>query len=252
MTKIALIGCGFIGGFLSKALQKNGSELVGVFDIDQSHCRKVCKNLKRKPKIARNLTELLSLEPDLVVEAASQKAVKQYAGKVLKSGYSFLAMSVGALLDETFYKKLQMTAEKNNVQLIVPSGAVGGLEVLRSASIGKIISVVLTTTKRAKTLGFEKLKETKVVFDGSAIDVVKKFPKNTNVAAAVSLAGLGGKKTRVRVVADPNAVRNSHEVVAKGEFGSLVCKVENVPSDNPKTSLLAALSVVESVKGFQN
>ncbi|MFQ5406735.1 MAG: aspartate dehydrogenase, partial [Candidatus Micrarchaeia archaeon] len=211
---------------------------------------RLCSRLRKKPAFARSLQGLLKLNPDLVVEAASQEAVRSYSRRVLECGASLLVLSCGALLDEKLFNDLQDASRKKGVKLIVPSGAVGGLDALRSASVGRLKSVVLTTTKPAKALGFKNLKKPKIVFEGSAKAAVVKFPRNANVAAAVSLAGIGGRLTKVRLIADPGIKRNSHEVVVKGDFGHLHCIVENVVSSNPKTSLLAAFSAVEGVRDF--
>jgi aspartate dehydrogenase len=124
------------------------------------------------------------------------------------------------------------------------------LDGIKSARIGGIDEVVLTTTKPPKGLGMDVGKKT-IVFEGPAAEAVKKFPKNVNVAATLSLVGMGFEKTKVRIIADPEVERNQHEIYAKGDFGELRARVKNVPSPmNPKTSYLAALSAISAIKKF--
>ncbi len=257
MARIGIIGCGFIGSFVARAVAQGkcgkGAKVVCVFDAIPAKCVGLSKKFKGEVRVAKSFREFLACKPDLVVEAASQEAVRAYAQKVLQSGALLVVASAGALLDEKIYNRLLQACKKTGAKLIVPTGAIGALDALRAARVGKISSVLLTTTKPAKTLGveFETLKAPKVVFSGSARRAVRAFPFSVNVAAAVSLAGVGADKTKVRVVADPKAVRNVHEIEVAGEFGRFVARFENLPSkENPRTSALAAFAVVAAVKEF--
>ena len=143
--------------------------------------------------------------------------------------------------------------------MYLPSGAIAGLDALKSVR-DELESVVLVTTKNPNSLKGapffdssdidpEKISEPTVLFDGTAKEAVSLFPKNVNVSALLSLVGLGGNNTSVRVVADPNTDKNMHEISANGKFGNMKIIVENVPdSMNPKTSRLATLSAVELLR----
>jgi aspartate dehydrogenase len=187
-----------------------------------------------------------------VVEAASQEAVKEHAEKLLERGYNLMIMSVGALVDEGLFHRLKKAAEKSGVKIILPSGAIAGLDGLRSAAVGKIREVTLTTTKPPKGFDME-LAEAKVLYTGDAAEAVRKFPKNVNVAATLSLAGIGFEKTKVKLVADPGVAENRHEISVKGEFGEMDVRVSNLPSpSNPRTSYLAAMSAVAAIRKFKD
>jgi aspartate dehydrogenase len=194
------------------------------------------------------------------VEAASQKAAENYAVDVLDSGKDILIMSVGALINEEFRKKLLSTAEKNNRNILIPSGAIGALDVLRAGKLGFLSKVTLTTRKHPETLKNsqyfrkvikdpENLKKPTIIFKGSAMEAVRAFPLNVNVAATLSLAGIGGKKTIVKVIADPNITLNIHQIEIEGEFGRMNILLENIRHPtNPRTSYLAVLSAMEMLR----
>lgn len=241
--KIALIGCGFIGRAILDAV-KGGTlemEVSCVFDSDPSRLEGV------DAPVARDLSGLLGSDAGLVVECASQRAVEVYALPVLGSGKDMMLMSVGALADDALLERLKSTAHKNNVRIYLPSGAIGALDAVYSAGIGGLKEVSLTTRKPPESLGLSVKKE-KIVFDGVAREAVKLFPQNINVAATLSLAGIGFDRTKVRIIADPNVSKNVHEISASGDFGRMSFRVENLPSKNPKTSLLAALSAIACLK----
>lgn len=240
--RIGLIGAGNIARVIAK--HTDGYKVCCVYDVDE----KLAKEFARKHE-CEFLRPLEFPKLDLVVEAASQEAIRQYAGNILSKGQSLMVMSVGALVDAVLLERLRKAAERSGARLVIPSGAIAGLDGLRAASVGKIHEVVLTTTKPAESL---ESKESGVIFDGPAAEAVKKFPKNINVAATLALAGIGFKETRVRIIADPAAKTNKHEIYVRGEFGEMRVQVDNVPSPgNPKTSYLAAMSAVAAIRGFK-
>ena len=247
--RIGLLGCGNIGRILAEAI--DGGEvdccLVAVFDQDVERAREIVDSLTRKPHVSDNFGGLLQ-DTDLVVEAASQEAVKEYGVKVLESGKDLVIMSVGALADEGLFNDLMQQVNKSGCRIYVPSGAIAGLDGIKAAKIKGIDSVELTTRKPPAELGTTTDKET-VVYYGSAREGIKKFPKNVNVAATLSLAGIGFDKTKLRIIADPNVNRNIHEIRVGGFFGEFNVKMENLPSpNNPKTSYLAAMSAIATLK----
>jgi len=256
--RIGIIGCGNIGSEIAKAVDRGeiGAELVGLFDIAPDRCVALASLLeKQRPKICANLDELLDSKPDVVVEAASQEAVRMYAPRIVRSGISIVVLSVGALMDPELLRELLEESRISGAKIYIPSGAVGGLDIVKAASL-RGCEVVLTTRKPAKALkgspgaanvDLDNLVEPVTLFEGDAVTAVKLFPANVNVAATLSLAC--GKPIRVRVVADPSIDRNIHEVEIRGAFGEAKIVLKNVPSPtNPRTSYLAVLSAIELLR----
>ncbi|MFH1834815.1 MAG: aspartate dehydrogenase [Methanobacteriota archaeon] len=261
--KIGLIGCGNLGGFIAKAVDEgeiHGTRLVCVYDKNRLNSDKLVKTLKNKPNILADYMEFSKYNLDLVIEAASQKAVRECILNILQNRVNVMVMSVGALLDENMIKKVLDTCEKQGVNVYVPSGAVAGLDGVKAACTGQVYEVRLHSIKPIKSLEGNKylesegidlnsITEEKIVFDGLAMDAVHAFPKSINVCAALSLSGVGASKTHVRISVDPNVERIRHKITVKGDFGELTTEVNNVPSpNNPKTSYLAALSAIRMIK----
>jgi len=241
---IGIIGTGNIARIIAE--NSSGYKVVCAYDALEKNGKEFCKKYKCKFLKPSEFPKL-----DLVVEAASQEAVGQYAESFLRKGQDLMVMSVGALVDEKLLGSLRKAAEKTGAKLVLPSGAIAGLDGLRSANVGRIDEVTLTTTKPPAGLGVD-VKEKAILFEGPAREAVKKFPKNVNVAATLSLAGIGFDKTKVRVVADPAVKDNRHEIFVRGEFGEMRVQVDNVPSpQNPKTSYLAAMSAIAAIKRFK-
>ncbi len=261
MLKIGVIGCGFIGGQICKAIDKGiiDAELYALCDSSESRVQELTASLKKYSPASMTIEELLE-NVDLIIECASQKAVRLIVPQALEAGRDVMVMSVGALADEELRKRLFTLAGQNNCKLYFPSGAVAGIDGINSASAAEISSVTLTTRKppmglagapHVKALGIklETIEKETLLFEGSASEAVKAFPANVNVAATISLAGIGFERTKVRVIADPALSRNVHEITVEGEFGKLSTRVENLPSpENPKTSYLAALSAISTLK----
>lgn len=191
---------------------------------------------------------------DVVVETATIEAVKTYAERILKCGKRFIPISVGAFDDLAYVETLRKIASEHQTKMYIPSGAIAGLDGIQaSVGNGALQSVSLVTTKPAESLEQKNLLKPKVVYNGNAIDAVHQFPANMNVAIVLSLAGIGPELTEVTIVADPNADENLHEVTAKGAFGELIIKLYNEPlPTNPKTSYLAALSIVSVIERLAN
>ncbi|MBS3097185.1 aspartate dehydrogenase [Candidatus Woesearchaeota archaeon] len=252
--KIGVIGCGAIGSVLCKFIDKElkDSKLVAICDIDKKKAEKLSNSLKSKPEI----TDIGSLikKSDLIVEAVSPSIVKQVLEKCIKNKKHLMVMSVGGLIqDMGLLKKL-------TARLFIPSGAICGIDGVKAAAIEKISSAAITSTKSPKSLegapyiiknkiDLRKIRKKTKIFEGNALEAIKGFPANVNVSAVLSLAGIGAKKTKVKVVVDPKTKRNVHEIEVIGSFGKLTAKVENVVSPlNPKTSHLAVLSACATLK----
>ncbi|MFY3739644.1 MAG: aspartate dehydrogenase [Candidatus Nitrosomirales archaeon] len=263
LKSVGIIGCGTIGSQLALAVdsRKIDAELVALFDAYEGAVNTLANKLKTKPLLAKNAGEFVANDMDIVVEAASQDAVRNYARLVLETNHDLMIMSVGALLDSNMYDDLKGLAEKHDRRIYLPTGAIAGIDAIRTVK-HLLEEVTLTTTKSPKGLegapffkthktDLKKIKKSRVIYEGKAEDAVKFFPANVNVAAALSLAGIGGKKTKVRIVADPKTKVNTHEVTAKGSFGEMRFQVKNVPSPtNPKTSYLAVLSAIECLRSI--
>ena len=255
--KIGLIGAGSIGSLLGKAVdQMEDVEKLYIMDRSRQRARTLTESITKGVKID-NLEDLLS-KSDLVIEAASQEAAEEIAPRVLERGKDLMLMSVGALRDENLRKRIETLAKKNGCKVHIPSGAIAGIDGLKSASADVIDEVMLITTKPPAALeganlaiDLKSIKEPITLFEGSARDAVRRFPQNINVAATLSLSGIGFDRTLVKIVVDPDATRNTHKIIVRGKFGKLSCEVDNVPSPtNPKTSYLAALSAITALKNI--
>lgn len=258
--KIGIIGCGTIGSQIAKACQgalKDRLELAALCDSDVDKVEVLRRALKKGPAVLK-IDELIK-NCSLVVEAASAKISGDLLDKCVRSGRDCMIMSVGGLIGR---EDLLKAAANKGIRVYIPSGALCGIDGLKSSSIGRIDSVTLTTRKPPKGLeGAPYLKEKnidlsgimgeKIIFEGTAVEAIKAFPQNVNVSAALSLAGLGAKKTRVRLVTSPEYTRNIHEVEIEGEAGRIFTRTENVPSrSNPKTSELAIFSAIATLAGI--
>jgi aspartate dehydrogenase len=262
---VGLIGCGAIGRTLARAIVdgKAGEiDLVAICDIDRDRVEGLYKLLNRTSIFTSTTPEqIITLgEVEFIIEAASQTAVEEVAETVLNAGKNLMIMSVGALKDGALLQKLRRLATERKVSIYLPSGAICGLDGVKGASVEEITSAEIISTKNPKSLEgapylvendirLEGLTEPKVLFEGSANDAARGFPKNVNVAVALSLAGIGVEKTRVKVVADPTATRTQHEIRIQGDFGDLHVVVRNLlHPENPKTSYLAALSAIRTLR----
>lgn len=247
---LGIIGCGAIGTDVAKAADKMEEiKKIYIYDIDENKGKDLSKIIKKS--IFNNVFDFLD-QVDLVFEAASQKAVKQYSEEILRAKKDMIIMSIGCFHDEKFKNKLEKIAKENKCKIFIPSGAVCGIDGVLSASIDIIDEVTLVTTKPPYSLDKNYSKRT-VIFKGNASEAVKKYPENINVAASLSLAGVGFLKTKVEIVADPVATRNSHKILAHGKFGRLRAEVENMPNpNNPKSSYMASLSAVATLKKIVN
>ncbi len=264
--RVAIIGCGAIGAVLAQAIDEGRAgkvELAWLHDFEPEKSEALAKKLSLKPRIARSAAEIYSDKTvGLVIEASSQLAVEQYSLDILRSGKDIMVMSVGAFADEELLRTVRNAAEQSGRRVYIPSGAVLGIDGVKAAELGGIKKVTLTTRKPSTTLAYsvylekrginlKRLKKPRVVFEGSAREAVKAFPRSVNVAATLSLAGIGLDKTKVRIVADPKLNRNIHEIRVLGKAGELVTEARNVSfSDSPKTSYLAALSAIQTLRNL--
>jgi aspartate dehydrogenase len=255
--KIGIIGCGAIGSYLAKRIDRELSketQLVAICDIKQKACQDLRKALRQKVAICDAST--LIKKADFIIEATSVAACEVMLKKIIASGKDILVMSVGALLkNRTFFEK---AAQK--IRIHIPSGAIAGIDGLKAASIGRIERITLTTRKpiqglrdapfiQKMNIRLEDIKRETVIFEGSAYEALRWFPANINVAATVSLCISAQIIPTIRIVTSPLFKRNIHELEIIGDFGRIVTRAENVPSpENPKTSYLAMLSALATLK----
>ena len=267
--RVCLIGCGAIGSELAVAIDsgKVGSAtLVALFDTIEDAAQRLRMRLQNdKVAIFSNFLELTSSREfkvaDIVIEAASQAAAKNFSRSVVEFNKDLLLMSVGALADELFLSQLLSVVSMNGKHIYVPSGAIAGIDAIKSVK-GMLDSVTLTTTKNPSALAgapffnsdpnrLKSMKKKTLVYQGPAAEAVNKFPANINVAAVLSLAGLGIQETKVKIIADPHITVNQHQIEAAGAFGEMAITVRNIPSpNNPKTSFLAVLSAIECLRSI--
>jgi aspartate dehydrogenase len=259
MLKVGLLGVGAIGRVIARALDARelDAELVALADQDRVRAEALSAELSGRPPIV-GIEEMIE-RCDLAIEAASQAALPEFVPKALARGRDVLIMSVGGLLGrEEWFRG----ARERGCRIYVPSGAIAGLDGIKSASIGRIDTAELTSRKPVAALAGSKYvadhslrleeftKET-VIFDGTAEEAARAFPATSNVAASLWLAVDAAVPVRVRVMAVPGGNENVHEIRVCGEFGKLMMRVENVPSkSNPKTSQLAAFSAVATLKNL--
>lgn len=263
MKKIALLGCGAIGTQIALAIDsgKISAQLTQIYDQSIEAAEKLVSKLNNKPMIVEN-SHLLSTGPvDLVVETASQQAVKDVGLSVLQNKKDLMILSVGALLDSSVFEVLSDACKEFSKTIYLPSGAIAGLDALKSVK-DELDSVILTTTKNPNSLkgakffdtsdiDLDKIEKATTLFEGTANEAVKLFPANINVAALISLVGLGNQKTKVTIIADPATNKNTHQIEAIGKFGKMNFSIQNIPDEtNPKTSKLAILSSIETLRKY--
>lgn len=237
--KVGIIGCGAIGTLIAEAVERRlvtCDELI-LYDQYEKKAEKLKSFLRFPVIVVASLDEMLRLKPKVIVEAASQQAAQEYVGRIVAEGIDLIVMSSGALLG----------LNVQNSKVHVPSGAIGGLDALSSAALAGIDEVVLTSRKNPRALELNN-KEPKVVYEGSAEEAARLYPREMNVAATLALT-VKPAKVRVQVVSDPAVQRNTHEFRVKWQFGEMFLRFANDPHpENPRTSALAAWSAIRLLK----
>jgi aspartate dehydrogenase len=236
MRTVGIIGCGAIGTLIAEAVERRlvmCDELI-LYDYDLEKAEKLRSSLHFPTTVVLNLDEMLRLRPKVIVEAASQQAARDYVGRIVAEGVDLIVMSSGALLG------LNVQSDKVHV----PSGAIGGLDALSSAALAGIDEIVLTSRKNPKAFDMNN-KEARIVYEGSAEEAARLFPREMNVAATLALT-VKPARVRVQVVSDPMVHRNTHEIQVKWRFGEMFLRFANDPHPkNPRTSALAAWSAIK-------
>lgn len=253
---IGIIGAGTIGKFLLEKINHEnvipGYQITAVFD-DRDKSTEALQDLSYKYEftVYHELDNFLKSSVDLIVECANVEAVQQYAPQIIQQK-DLLIISVGALVDAPLHKELKETAKLKGNKVYLPSGAIGGLDVLRAANaLGGLDHVKLVTRKPAQAFSEASIEKETIIFEGSAKNAITNYPKNANIAIVISLSGIGVEKTSVKIIADPTVTKNIHHLEAEGDFGRLELTLENNPSpNNAKTSYLTALSILSSLQSL--
>lgn len=251
--KAGLIGCGVIGTELAKFIDNNKDmELIGITDTDETKINILKAGLKNNQPEVLDINSLIE-KSELVIEAASGEVAKELLSKAIDKDKKLMFMSTGGLIDSSELLK------NSKARIYLPSGAIAGIDGMKSAAVGKIKSITLTTTKHPEglkdapyvlenSINLDGMIKKTVIFKGNVTEAVKGFPKNINVAATLSLAS-DFKKIKIKIIADPKTKTNTHEIRVVGDSGKIKTKTENLPSPlNPKTSYLAVLSAIATLK----
>ena len=256
---VGLAGFGAIGAAVAERLDHGitGLELVAIAARDGDKARGRMAAFRHPVPLLD--FKALAEAADVVVECAPAAVFKDIAEAAIEAGRILMPLSVGALLDRP---ELIAKAEQYGARIIVPTGALLGLDAVRAAAQGEIHSVKLVTRKPPAGLAgapylikngisLDNLTAPLKVFDGSAGDGAKGFPANVNVAAALGLAGIGAERTRLEIWADPGIDRNIQHVEVEADSARLTMTIENVPSQsNPRTGRITALSVIAALRGL--
>ncbi len=253
---IGIVGCGAIGQALLREADAGrlGVSIAGVTSRTETTAHAFLSTLRDPPPYLER-DELIA-RSTLVVETAGGHVVPELAREVFEAGKDLMVISVGALLD---HPEIIEQSRRSGCRLLAPSGAIAGLDGIKSACAGAVDKVMIVSRKPPQALeGAPYLVEQGIslaglqheleLFSGTAREACRGFPANLNVSAAVSLAGLGPDKTQVRIVAVPGLARNCHDIEVEGEFGLLAVHIENIPTENPRTGRLTALSIIRSVR----
>ena len=257
-TNIALIGYGGIArtvaAHLPELVPDSGVRAVLVRPAYVAATRSAVDD---SIAVVDTIGALLEFDPDVVAECAGQSAVGEFGEAVLAGGCDFMIASVGALADGALLGRLRTAASANDVQVFAPAGAVGGMDALSAAKTAGLSRVRYRSRKppaawrgspAEEVCDLEDVAEPIVFYTGSARDAARDYAKNANVAATVALAGIGFEKTEVELCADPGISSNVHDVTVEGAAGSFRFEIAAKPfPDNPKTSMLAAFSVVRAL-----
>lgn len=255
--KVAIAGLGAIGAALAKRLDRGevpGCVLSAVSGRDPEKTNDFINALRRP--VPNLPLDGLAQAADIIVECAPAALLTQIVEPALGAGKKVIVLSVGALLDRP--QLIESAAERGG-QILVPSGALLGLDAVTAAAVGKIESVKMVSRKppkgfegapilAEKNLSIENLTEPLLLYSGPARGAATGFPANLNVAVALSLAGMGPDQTQLEVWADPGIVRNTHHIEVVSDAALLHMTIENIPTENPKTGRITAQSVIAMLK----
>lgn len=252
--KIGIIGAGAIGRYALEQLRKGGHD-ISAFLLPRENLEQHRADFD-VPCVAA--VGDLPGDVDHIIDCGGHAALREHGAAILRRGTDLITVSLGALADPELYRELEQAAISGDARLLLASGAIGALDCLRAARVGELESVTYVGRKPPESwrgspaetrVNLDRQDGAQIHFEGNARAAATEYPKNANVAAAVALAGLGFDATRVQLIADPAIRDNVHEVRASGEFGSFAFEIRgrSLP-DNPKSSALAAMSVVSKLE----
>jgi len=262
--KLGILGCGAIGSGVANRVAKdlkNTCIISSLYDINTERTKKLVKQIHLNSTIATTPFDSFLRSCDLVLEAIDSPKTSLLVKDILNAKKDIVVMSVGAVLNAN---NLFALAKKNQCNIMVPSGAIAGIDAIKTATQVPYTKITLTTKKPVKGLlgnphlkkrqiDLAKIKEDTTIFSGKVDQAIKIFPQNINVAATLALACGSKKKLHVRIIASPKAKTNRHEITLEGASGKITTISENIPCpDNPKTSYLAVLSGVQVIKDYCN
>jgi aspartate dehydrogenase len=252
-ARIVLLGLGAINRRVADLLRSRQSTAIIVGVIVRRHPESLSANLIEGAATISSPSELIAIAPDVILEAASQEAVREWGAVALRTARRFVVSSTGAFVDDALLCNLRETAKRFKSQLVLSPGALAGVEALSAAARLGMHEVCHRIVKSPSSwdvaAGQDGLlpgsRAPVVLFRGSAREAATLYPLNANVAVVSALSSIGLEDTVVELVSDPSAVGNRHEIRASGYFGSLAITIENRPLQaNPKSSELAALALV--------
>ena len=258
--KLAIIGSGSLGSIIGRVVSKDLQEeyeILGVLSGRVENAIRLADEINCKAY--KSLDEMIDDAPDYIIEATFPDVLKEIGVKILANGINLIPLSVGALADKEFYDKVKETASENKCRVHIPSGAVGGFDVLCASMLMGDAAVSITTEKSPESLNGapflkgRKLSEEKAeeVFSGFAMEAIEHFPENVNVAVTTALATTGVENTKVAIRSIPGFESNKHEIELDGETVHVTVIIETKPSkDNPKSSALAAYSVISLLQNL--
>jgi len=265
--RIALIGGGTIARLVLEHVRRGE---LGAFDVVALMGR--AGGAPRGSDLAREFNlkyvqdrpALIAAGPQTVIEAASHEAVRQHLVPLLEARIGVVVLSAGALIDDALRESAQEAASRSGALFFVPSGGIGGLDALKTACLAGVDEASIQVAKPpaawkgipyvdAMGVDLASLQSAYTLFEGSAREGVPHFPQNVNIAAILSLAGIGPDRTRLKVVADPALTLNTHTIRVSGRSGRFTVVLENVPApENPKTSWLACYSALAALQALRS
>ena len=255
MKQLMMIGFGAMANEVRAHLPKD-LELKWVV-VPERSIQNVQQEVAADVQVIANIDDCDGT-PDYVIEVAGQAAVKEHAAKVLAKGWNIGLISVGTLADSAFFEQLQNTAEQSGAHIHLLAGAIAGIDGISAAKEGGLEKVTYKGCKSPNSwrgsyaeqlIDLDQVTEATVFYTGTARDAALNFPANANVAATIALAGIGMDETMVELTVDPNISQNKHTIIAQGRFGQMSIEMIGVPLEsNPKTSTLAALSVIRACR----
>jgi aspartate dehydrogenase len=260
--RVGILGGGTIGRLIVEHVARGELGDLKIVAIAGRSASSRAQALAREHDLpfVDSVARLLEAKPDVVVEAASHEAVRECCVPLLESGIGVIVLSGGALCDDELRTRLERAAEASRAMLYVPSGGIAGLDALKAACIAGVDEVRITVMKPAVAwknipyveqlrVDLDSLTEPKILYDGPARAGVPLFPANVNIAAVLSMAGIGFDRTQLKVLADPAIKHNTHLIEVRAATGNITVKLENVPApENPKTAWLACYSALAALK----